>query len=74
LELGLYRQFGFVFIGRSWPKACNSKGQIKAWAVAERRKDLEILQMGTNPQPDWPWATPAEFAARLKETDLKAIT
>lgn len=40
---------------------------IKAWTVAEGKKDRDILAAATNPQPGWPWSPQAEFASRLKE-------
>ena len=40
---------------------------IKAWTVAERKKDQEILQAALNPEPIWPWSTPQEFQTRFEE-------
>jgi hypothetical protein len=41
---------------------------IKAWTVAEGKKDQDIVQMGTNRQPVWPWPTSEEFTARFQQT------
>ncbi len=40
---------------------------IKAWTVSEGKKDQDILAAAENPQPRWPWSTPADFAARFAE-------
>src|SRR5262245_25460499 len=40
---------------------------IKAWTEGEGKKDLDILDAATNPQPPWPWPTAEEFDARLAE-------
>jgi hypothetical protein len=44
---------------------------IKAWTVAEGKKDQDIVQMGANRQPVWPWTTSEEFAARLQQVRQK---
>ncbi len=44
---------------------------IKAWAEAEGKKDQEILNVADNSEPDWPWSTAAEFAARLEEVSVR---
>ena len=40
---------------------------IKAWTATERKKDQEILHVGANHEPNWPWSTTDEFQTRLKE-------
>src|SRR6202030_4706151 len=40
---------------------------IKAWTVAEGKKDQDILGAAVSPQRGWPWTTPDEFVARFAE-------
>ena len=40
---------------------------IKAWTAAEGKKDQDILQAASNPDPRWPWSAMEEFRARLEE-------
>src|SRR5262245_29197664 len=40
---------------------------IKAWTVAEGKKDQDICQVDRNPRPNWPWSTMEDFTARLQE-------
>ena len=40
---------------------------IKAWTEGEGKKDQDILDAATNPQPRWPWPTPEDFGARFAE-------
>jgi len=40
---------------------------IKAWTMAEGKKDQDILQVASNADPSWPWPTTNEFRARLEE-------
>jgi len=47
---------------------------IKAWTLAERRKDEDILQAGRDPEPPWPWRSPERFKARWQEAcDRRAL-
>jgi hypothetical protein len=41
---------------------------IKAWARSEGRRDEEIFNLHTNPNPPWPWASEEEMIERLTET------
>jgi hypothetical protein len=40
---------------------------IKAWTRAEGKKDVDILQAATNPEPGWPWSTASAFSDRFAE-------
>lgn len=40
---------------------------IKAWADVSGKKDHEIVDVPAPSEPDWPWATPEEFARRLEQ-------
>jgi hypothetical protein len=40
---------------------------IKAWARAEQRRDEDIFDLFSNPNPSWPWSSPEEFRERVKE-------
>jgi hypothetical protein len=51
---------------------------IKAWTENEGKKDQDILDVGVNPQPRWPWFTTESFGRRLAEasrwrTDREAM-
>ena len=46
---------------------------IKAWTQAEGKKDQDILQAASNPEPGWPWSTTEEFRARLEETKSEEV-
>ena len=43
-------------------------GFIKAWTSEKGKKDKEILEAASNPNPCWPWADEQEFGRRLRET------
>jgi hypothetical protein len=43
---------------------------IKAWTKAERKKDQDIVNVSTNPEPDWPWSTMEVFRARFEEASV----
>ena len=43
---------------------------IKTWTTAEGKKDKDILQAASNPEPSWPWATQEEFNTRLEEAGI----
>ena len=40
---------------------------IKAWTRAEGKPDQAILELASNPNPAWPWKSPAELEARRSE-------
>jgi hypothetical protein len=40
---------------------------IKSWVKTEGKRDQDILHLGTNPVPDWPWPTSEAFQFRLAE-------
>jgi hypothetical protein len=40
---------------------------IKAWTRAEGKKDQDLGQAASNPEPPWPWSTEEEFRTRLAE-------
>jgi hypothetical protein len=40
---------------------------IKGWTKGEGKKDIDILGAAVNPQPRWPWSTPADFGDRFEE-------
>jgi hypothetical protein len=42
---------------------------IKAWTESEQKKDQEILDAATNPEPNWPWHTTEEFQTRFKDAN-----
>ena len=44
---------------------------IKAWAVNECKKDVDILEAAENPMPRWPWHTEEAFKARFEEAGGK---
>jgi len=45
---------------------------IKAWTESEGRKDADIFDAASNPQPRWPWPTAEEFQSRLAEASRQA--
>ena len=40
---------------------------IKDWTEEEGNKDQDILSVGANPQPHWPWPTTEAFSGRSAE-------
>jgi hypothetical protein len=40
---------------------------IKVWTEGEGKKDADILSVGRNFQPRWPWPTAEDFGARFAE-------
>jgi hypothetical protein len=40
---------------------------IKAWAVEEGKKDMDILSAAAMVQPHWPWPTIEDFNVRFAE-------
>jgi hypothetical protein len=39
---------------------------FKAWARAERRRDEDIFDLFSNPNPSWPWSSEEEFRERVQ--------
>lgn len=47
---------------------------IKAWTKAEKKKDLEILDVANNPSPVWPWKSHQELQSRIQDAGEPMVT
>ena len=46
---------------------------IKAWTVAEGKRDQDMVQAAMHPEPAWPWSSTVEFQTRLEEAKRRRV-